>query len=70
MAQDTFLVGYVDDIATKIVLLKRQAMMRSQAWLESHGLSLATQKIKLLLNSPYLSISETSLYALVDACIT
>ena len=46
MPEDTFLVGYADDIAAvirgrntdKVQRRLRQVMMRTKSWLESHGL--------------------------------
>lgn len=57
MPQETFLVGYADDIAAVISARDteeaerklRQIMIRTQTWLDAHGLSLATQKTELLL---------------------
>lgn len=57
MPQDTFLVGYADDIAAVIQARNteeaqrrlRQVMIRTKAWLHSHGLELATHKTELLL---------------------
>lgn len=57
MPQDTFLVGYADDIAavikgrsTEEVKRKlRQVMIRTKSWLGDHGLQLATHKTELLL---------------------
>lgn len=57
MPADTFLVGYADDIAAVIQARNteeaqrklRQVMIRTKAWLVSHGLELATHKTELLL---------------------
>lgn len=57
MPGDTFLVGYADDIAAVISARDseeakrklRQVMIRTMAWLDSHGLRLATQKTEVLL---------------------
>ena len=57
MPDDTFLVGYADDIAAVITARNTeeaqrkltQVMIRTQMWLNSHGLQLATQKTELLL---------------------
>lgn len=57
MPQDTFLVGYADDIAAVISARDseeakrklRQVMIRTETWLDSHGLQLATQKTEVLL---------------------
>lgn len=57
MPQDTFLVGYADDIAAVISARDteeaerklKQVMIRVKTWMDSHGLSLATQKTELLL---------------------
>lgn len=57
MPEDTFLVGYADDIAAVIQVRSiedaqrrlRQVMIRTKAWLHSHGLELATHKTELLL---------------------
>lgn len=57
MPDDTYLVGYADDIAAVITArnteeAKRklnQVMLRTRFWLEAHGLSLATEKTELIL---------------------
>lgn len=57
MPADTFLVGYADDVAAVIKARTtdeaqgklRQVMIRTRAWLNDHGLELATQKTELLL---------------------
>lgn len=57
MPEDTFLVGYADDIAAVIQARTtedaqrklRQVMIRTKTWLDSHGLQLATHKTELLL---------------------
>lgn len=57
MPEDTFLVGYADDIAAVIKARNtddaqrklRQVMLRTQAWLDQHGLQLATHKTEVLL---------------------
>ncbi|KRG07865.1 uncharacterized protein Dmoj_GI25882, partial [Drosophila mojavensis] len=57
MPEDTFLIGYADDIAAVITARntieaqKRltQVMIRTQTWLSSRGLELATHKTELLL---------------------
>ncbi|KRG07881.1 uncharacterized protein Dmoj_GI25861, partial [Drosophila mojavensis] len=57
MPEDTFLIGYADDIAEVITARntveaqKRltQVMIRTQTWLNSRGLELATHKTELLL---------------------
>lgn len=57
MPQDTFLVGYADDIAAVIQVRNtedaqrrlRQVMIRTKSWLDSRGLELATHKTELLL---------------------
>lgn len=57
MPDDTYLVGYADDIAAVITARDteeaqrklNQVMLRTQAWLDSHGLKLATEKTELLL---------------------
>lgn len=57
MPDDTYLVGYADDIAAIITARDtteaqrklNQVMLRTQAWLDSHGLKLATEKTELLL---------------------
>lgn len=57
MPEDTFLVGYADDIAAVIQARNteeaqrrlRQVMIRTKVWLHSRGLELATHKTELLL---------------------
>lgn len=57
MPEDSFLVGYADDIAAVVTARNtieaqrklRQVMIRAKNWLESHGLQLATHKTELLL---------------------
>lgn len=57
MPENTFLVGYADDIAAVIQARNtedaerrlRQVMIRTKSWLHDHGLELATQKTELLL---------------------
>lgn len=57
MPDDCYLVGYADDIAAVITgrntdMARRrltQVMLRTQAWLDSHGLSLAAEKTELIL---------------------
>lgn len=57
MPEDTFLVGYADDIAAVIKARStdgaqrklRQVMIRTKNWLDSHGLQLAMHKTELLL---------------------
>lgn len=57
MPEDTFLVGYADDIAAvikarNVVEAKRklrQVMIRTKTWLEAHGLQLAAHKTEVLL---------------------
>lgn len=57
MPDDCYLVGYADDIAAVISardtdMARRkltQVMIRTQTWLDSHGLSLAAEKTELIL---------------------
>ena len=57
MPEDTFLVGYADDIVAvirgrntdEVQRILRQVMMRTKSWLQSHGLQLAMHKTELLL---------------------
>ena len=57
MPDDTYLVGYADDIAAVITARNTeeaqrkltQVMLRTRSWLEDHGLSLATEKTELIL---------------------
>lgn len=57
MPENTFLIGYADDIAAVITARNiedaqrrlRQVMIRTRTWLDSHGLELATHKTELLL---------------------
>ncbi|XP_049308710.1 uncharacterized protein LOC125777657 [Bactrocera dorsalis] len=57
MPDDCYLVGYADDIAAVITarnidMARRrltQVMIRTQTWLDSHGLSLAAEKTELIL---------------------
>lgn len=57
MPEDTFLVGFADDIAAVITARNvteaqrklTQVMIRSQTWLSAQGLELATEKTELLL---------------------
>lgn len=57
MPEDTFLVGYADDIAAVIKARNtedaqrrlRQVMIRTKTWLNSHGLQLAMHKTEVIL---------------------
>lgn len=56
MPEDTFLVGYADDIAAVISARDtdearrklRQVMIRTKTWLDTHGLQLALQKTEIV----------------------
>lgn len=57
MPDDTFLVGYADDIAAVIIARNaqeaqrrlNQVMIRTSSWLDTHGLSLAKEKTEIVL---------------------
>lgn len=56
MPEDSYLVGYADDIAAVITARNtqeaqrklNQVMIRTQAWMSDHGLSLATEKTEII----------------------